>query len=170
MLIKTVAWFIGERPDPPERPQLRVIEGGRSEGAAGLSPRLLVLAHPAAAAAVLGAELAVCGALGWLVWRAARLAPATVLEDRVTMYDTEAPGAIVQPPPSWREETRRDRLVRAQIDRDRETARIQARIAERDATARARQAAANARRATARRRAPTGPRAAPRWSRGPPGM
>lgn len=29
VLIKAVAWFIGEQPDPPERPQLRLIEGGR---------------------------------------------------------------------------------------------------------------------------------------------
>jgi hypothetical protein len=36
---------------------------------------LLVLAHPAAAAAVLGAELAVCTALGWLVWRTLRRHP-----------------------------------------------------------------------------------------------
>jgi hypothetical protein len=33
---------------------------------------LLVLVHPAAAAAVLTAELAVCAALGWLVWRIVR--------------------------------------------------------------------------------------------------
>jgi hypothetical protein len=62
------------------------------------------------------------------------------------MYETEVPGAIVQPSPSWREETRRDRLVRAQIDRDRETARAQARIAEQEAAARVRRAAADARR------------------------
>ena len=36
---------------------------------------LLVLAHPTAAAAVLGAELAVCGALGCLIWRASRVRP-----------------------------------------------------------------------------------------------
>jgi hypothetical protein len=36
---------------------------------------LLVLAHPAAAAAVLGAELAVCGVLGWLAWRTLRRNP-----------------------------------------------------------------------------------------------
>jgi hypothetical protein len=33
---------------------------------------LLMLAHPAAVIAVLGAELAVCSALGWLVWRIVR--------------------------------------------------------------------------------------------------
>jgi hypothetical protein len=33
---------------------------------------LMVLAHPAAAAAVLGAELAACVVLGWLAWRALR--------------------------------------------------------------------------------------------------
>jgi hypothetical protein len=65
----------------------------------------------------------------------------------VTVYETEVPGAVVQPSPSWREETRRDRLVRAQIDRDRESARIQARIAEREAATRSRQAAADARQA-----------------------
>jgi len=62
------------------------------------------------------------------------------------MYETEVPGAIVQPSSSWREETRRDRLVRAQIDRDREAARAQARIAEQEAAARVRRAAADARR------------------------
>lgn len=36
---------------------------------------LLVLAHPAAAAAVLAAELGVCAVLGWLVWRALRQHP-----------------------------------------------------------------------------------------------
>jgi hypothetical protein len=36
---------------------------------------LLVLAHPAAAAAVLGVELAVCGGIGCLIWRASRLRP-----------------------------------------------------------------------------------------------
>ena len=35
--------------------------------------------------------------------------------------------------PSWREEIRQDRLISAQIDRDREAARVQARIAERQA-------------------------------------
>ena len=35
--------------------------------------------------------------------------------------------------PSWREEMRQDRLISAQIDRDREAARVQARIAERQA-------------------------------------
>ena len=54
--------------------------------------------------------------------------------------------------PSWREEARRDRLVRAQIDCDREAARAQARIAEREAAERARQAAADSRR-TARAQA-----------------
>lgn len=33
---------------------------------------LLVLAHPAAAAAIVGPELAVCCAVGRLFWRAAR--------------------------------------------------------------------------------------------------
>lgn len=32
----------------------------------------LVLAHPAAAAAVVGVELAACGVLGALIWRALR--------------------------------------------------------------------------------------------------
>lgn len=36
---------------------------------------LMVLAHPAAAAAVLGAELAICGVLGGLVWRTVRRHP-----------------------------------------------------------------------------------------------
>lgn len=36
---------------------------------------LLVLAHPAATAAVLGGELAVCGALGWMIRRAFRAHP-----------------------------------------------------------------------------------------------
>jgi hypothetical protein len=35
----------------------------------------LLLAHPAAAAAVLAAELAVCGGVGCLIWRASRLRP-----------------------------------------------------------------------------------------------
>lgn len=33
---------------------------------------LLVVAHPAVAAAVLAAELGVCAALGWLIWRVVR--------------------------------------------------------------------------------------------------
>jgi hypothetical protein len=37
-----------------------------------ISAVLLVLAHPVAAAAVLTAELAVCAAFGWLVWRIVR--------------------------------------------------------------------------------------------------
>lgn len=36
---------------------------------------LLVIAHPAAATTILGAELGVCGALGWLAWRALRRHP-----------------------------------------------------------------------------------------------
>jgi len=36
---------------------------------------LLVLAHPAAVAAVVAVELASCGLLGWLIWRTARLHP-----------------------------------------------------------------------------------------------
>jgi len=36
---------------------------------------LLVLAHPAAAAAILAAELAVCGGVGCLIWRASRVRP-----------------------------------------------------------------------------------------------
>ena len=36
---------------------------------------LLLLAHPVGVAAVAGVELAVCGALGWLIWRALRLHP-----------------------------------------------------------------------------------------------
>ena len=36
---------------------------------------LLVLAHPVAAAVILGAELAVCGGVGFLIWRASRLCP-----------------------------------------------------------------------------------------------
>ena len=40
--------------------------------------------------------------------------------------------------PSWREEIRQDRLMNAQIERDRETARVQARIAERQAATRLR--------------------------------
>lgn len=36
---------------------------------------LLVLAHPAAAAAVLGIELTICGVLGCLVWRTVRRHP-----------------------------------------------------------------------------------------------
>ena len=42
--------------------------------------------------------------------------------------------------PSWREEIRQDRLMNAQIERDRETARVQARIAERQAATRLRRA------------------------------
>ena len=40
---------------------------------------LLVLSHPAAVAAVLAAEMAVCGILGWLTWQGLRAAmiPAT---------------------------------------------------------------------------------------------
>jgi hypothetical protein len=34
---------------------------------------LLVAAHPVTAAAVLAAELVVCTALGWLIWRAVPL-------------------------------------------------------------------------------------------------
>lgn len=55
--------------------------------------------------------------------------------------------------PGWREEARQDRLVRAQIERDREAARVQARIAEREAERRmAAEASADrdARRAVAR--------------------
>jgi len=51
--------------------------------------------------------------------------------------------------PSWREEIRQDRLINAQIERDRETARIQARITERQAATRLRRADKLAR-ATAR--------------------
>ena len=36
---------------------------------------LLVLAHPAAAAGVVGAELAACTVLGWLIRRAFRRCP-----------------------------------------------------------------------------------------------
>jgi hypothetical protein len=36
---------------------------------------LLVLGHPAAAAAVIAAELGACGVLGALIWRAARFRP-----------------------------------------------------------------------------------------------
>ena len=36
---------------------------------------LLTLAHPVAAAAVVAVELAVCGLLGWLIWRTFRLHP-----------------------------------------------------------------------------------------------
>lgn len=36
---------------------------------------LLAVAHPAAAALVLGAELAACTVLGWLAWRALRRHP-----------------------------------------------------------------------------------------------
>jgi len=36
---------------------------------------LLVASHPVTAAAVLAAELAVCGGLGWLAWRALRRHP-----------------------------------------------------------------------------------------------
>lgn len=46
---------------------------------------------------------------------------------------------------SWREEARQDRLVRAQIEREQESARVQARIAEREAAARVRREAAQAR-------------------------
>jgi hypothetical protein len=52
----------------------------------------------------------------------------------------------------WREEIRQDRLLRAQIDRDREAARAGLRITERDARARARREDAQAR-TTARRQA-----------------
>ena len=47
--------------------------------------------------------------------------------------------------PGWREEMRQDRLLRAQIGQDREAARAQLRIAERDAVARARRENAQAR-------------------------
>jgi hypothetical protein len=46
---------------------------------------------------------------------------------------------------SWREEARQDRLLRAQIDRDRDAARAQVRIAERQASARLRREAEQAR-------------------------
>jgi hypothetical protein len=36
---------------------------------------LLVLAHPAAAAAVVAIELGVCAVLGWYIWRAFRRSP-----------------------------------------------------------------------------------------------
>lgn len=36
---------------------------------------LLVLAHPLAAAVVLGLTAAACGASAWLVWRAFRMRP-----------------------------------------------------------------------------------------------
>jgi hypothetical protein len=49
---------------------------------------------------------------------------------------------------SWREEARQDRLVRAQIDREREQARTRARIAERGAAAERRRETAAARRET----------------------
>ena len=58
---------------------------------------------------------------------------------------------------SWREEIRQDRLISAQIDRDREAARVQARIAERQARAQLRReedlARAAARQRTRERRA-----------------
>lgn len=77
--------------------------------------------------------------------------PLLLVGDSVTAYGTEAPAPVTGPSPQgarpWREEARRDRLVNAQIDRDREAARIQARIAEREAAARVRQAAADGRRA-----------------------
>ena len=59
--------------------------------------------------------------------------------------------------PSWREEMRQDRLLSAQIERDREAARVQARIAERQARAQMRReedlARAAARRQARERRA-----------------
>lgn len=65
-------------------------------------------------------------------------------------YQTTMRGTVTEPPPqgprSWREEARQDRLVRAQIERDRETARAESQIAGRDAAARVRQAAADGRR------------------------
>lgn len=64
--------------------------------------------------------------------------------------------------PGWREEARQDRLVRAQIDRERDTARLQARIAEREAARRLAMEAADAR--AARRAAARADRAA-RWAR-----
>jgi hypothetical protein len=54
--------------------------------------------------------------------------------------------SVTARPSSWREEARQDKLVRAQIERDREAARLQARIAEREAAARVKLAAAGARR------------------------
>ena len=49
------------------------------------------------------------------------------------------------PVPGWREEMRQDRLIRAQIGQDREAARAQLRITERDARARGRRQDAHAR-------------------------
>jgi len=64
---------------------------------------------------------------------------------------------------SWREEARQDRLLRAQLDRDRDTARAQLRIADRQASAELRRDAAQAR-ASARQQARTA-RAARRGQR-----
>ena len=71
--------------------------------------------------------------------------------------------------PSWREEMRQDRLVNAQVDREREAARVQARIAERQAVAQMRRDEEVAR--TAARRQAREQRAARRadrvaWVRG----
>ena len=73
------------------------------------------------------------------------------------------------PVPGWREEMRQDRLIRAQIGRDREAARAELRITERDARARARRedaqartaARQQARQARAARRAGSRPRGGP---------
>jgi hypothetical protein len=69
------------------------------------------------------------------------------------MYETTVPTSSAGRQ-SWREEARRDRLVGAQIDRDREAARTRGRIAEREAAAAARRSArAQARADRAARRA-----------------
>jgi hypothetical protein len=74
--------------------------------------------------------------------------------------DYAAPAVPVRP--GWREEARQDRLVRAQIDRERDAARLQARIAEREAARRMQLEAADAR---ATRRAVARADRAARWAR-----
>jgi hypothetical protein len=75
---------------------------------------------------------------------------------------TEFATPAVHPRPGWREEARQDRLVRAQIEREREATHAQARATEREATGRAKLEAAIARRDA--RAAARAERAA-RWAR-----
>jgi hypothetical protein len=75
---------------------------------------------------------------------------------------TEYAAPAVPARPGWREEARQDRLIRAQIEQDRETARARARITERDAADARRTARAEAQRAA--RAAARADRAA-RWGR-----
>jgi hypothetical protein len=84
---------------------------------------------------ILAAEITVCTTvIAWLITRARRPVP-----------PPEPDGGHVITAASWREEASQDRLVRAQIGRDRDAVRAQLRTAERQALAEARRAEGRAR-------------------------